>query len=308
MFNPEEPNFEKFPDWLTRIPPKMKCQVGKHMARKDIASDWPHHVEPALTDRAKVIFESPSGDRRSTVLVDHRIGPPTRYFGMSEDYAEVLELKRQNEERQQLRLLAMDPMSHVRDHNELVRGISGTNPGVHHGFWSSPSGRPYMAGLGSFLTAARLAEQLGGKNPYAYALGNPISYVDPDGTRPEKGHGKKCPPGWKLVSVTCYGKADPGHPKSDASAAYACNKNCGGKDRKGQTGDCAIDQRPGHRVCEPGQTVTIAYPGQAPGTIKTKCIVCDSGQGHSGIDVYVNVTDSDCGKYFDQTTYCVKCS
>ena len=49
MFNPEEPNIDKFPIWLTQIPPKLKCQVGKHMARNDVALT-------ALTERAKVIF------------------------------------------------------------------------------------------------------------------------------------------------------------------------------------------------------------------------------------------------------------
>ena len=44
-------------------------------------------------------------------------------------------------------------------------------------------GRPYMAGTARFLTAARLAEQLGGEPPYAYALNNPVTYVDPDGNQ-----------------------------------------------------------------------------------------------------------------------------
>lgn len=44
--------------------------------------------------------------------------------------------------------------------------------------------RPYMAGLGRFLTEARLAERLGGEQPYGYAMNNPTTYTDPSGLTP----------------------------------------------------------------------------------------------------------------------------
>ncbi len=188
VVNPEEPNLDKFPNWLTQIPPKLKCKVGKHMARNDISSEWPHSMVPALTERAKVVFRSPDGQKQSQVLVDHRIGPPSRYIGMSEDYAEILEYKREYEERHQQFLSAMDPKSHIpkhiRDHDELVKRASAPYPVPNSGSLPSPLGRPYMAGLGRFLTAARLAEYLRGEEPYAYAMNNPITYVDPHGLSP----------------------------------------------------------------------------------------------------------------------------
>lgn len=57
------------------------------------------------------------------------------------------------------------------------------NPRVGH--------RPYMAGLGRFLTAARLAEQLKGEHLYAYAFNNPTIDTDPSGLNPQK---QKKPP------------------------------------------------------------------------------------------------------------------
>jgi hypothetical protein len=44
-----------------------------------------------------------------------------------------------------------------------------------------------MAGLGRFLTAARLAEQIAGEHPYGYAFNNPIDYTDPTGLQPQQG-------------------------------------------------------------------------------------------------------------------------
>ena len=191
LIRPEEPDLDKVPKWLTPIPPKMKCQVGKHMARNDISSDWPYSISPGLTERTKVVFNSPEGDRRSQVLVNHRIGPPTAYYGMSEEQAEVLELRRQNEERR-LRTLTpgfpdpKDPKS-IHEFNERNRLRILNGMGIaNHDRLQAMKGRPYMAGLGRFLTAARYADQLAGENPYGYAFSSPLTYVDPNGNSPVK--------------------------------------------------------------------------------------------------------------------------
>lgn len=225
LVNPDEPDLDKFPIWLTQIPPKLKCKVGQHMALNDISSAWPHHVEQSLTGRARVIFDSPQHENRSQVLVDHRIGPPTRYFGISENEAENLELKRTNEERmdatfgnpatvpEQLRA-AMDMMKNVRKTGtELQREMSQQ-------CIPKPLGRPYMAGLGRYLTAARLVESTTGRNPYSYALDNPVTYTDGSeiafvaaaGSARIRNHppdcskyGKTCKPVW----MTCYSDPEP---------------------------------------------------------------------------------------------------
>jgi hypothetical protein len=49
-----------------------------------------------------------------------------------------------------------------------------------------PLHRTYSPGMARFLTQTRLAEQRSGEHPYGYAFNNPITYVDPDGKRPQK--------------------------------------------------------------------------------------------------------------------------
>jgi hypothetical protein len=51
--------------------------------------------------------------------------------------------------------------------------------------------RFYMAGLGRFTTRVREQEWIAGENPYGYANGNPVTWIDPDGNRPLT---RFCPP------------------------------------------------------------------------------------------------------------------
>jgi hypothetical protein len=45
-------------------------------------------------------------------------------------------------------------------------------------------GRPYMPGLGRFITQAQLEMVMGGEHPYGYANNAPMMYADPTGERP----------------------------------------------------------------------------------------------------------------------------
>lgn len=218
LVNPEEPDIDKFPRWLPVLPPKLKSVVGRHMAESDISSDWAHSISPTLAGRTRVTFYSP--DRgRSEVIVPHRIGPPTPYFGMSENLAEMLELKRQNEERRNNSIpkemqAPMNPKQVV-DFNEKNRNRTGgsNRPPFFQPHLPKQPGRPYMAGLGRFLTAARLAEQIAGEHPYGYAFCNPTTYVDPSGLEP-------C--GQPQKSVTQIGLWPPCGPQEKAYCTQLC--------------------------------------------------------------------------------------
>jgi hypothetical protein len=94
--NPPEPDIDKFPLWLQPLPPKVKCQVGRHMARSDISSEWGLVLNPTVTGRARVNFQSPDGDRCELRLF-HPLGPPTRYSDLPDIIAENLAMRHRNE-------------------------------------------------------------------------------------------------------------------------------------------------------------------------------------------------------------------
>ena len=95
--NPPEPDTDKFPDWIPALPPKVKCQVGRHMARNDISSEWGLAVNPTITGKARVTFHSPEGDTWSELRLFHPLGPPTRYSHLPDCVAEALAMKMRNQ-------------------------------------------------------------------------------------------------------------------------------------------------------------------------------------------------------------------
>lgn len=212
LVNPEEPEIDKFPNRLPILPPKVKCQVGKHMARNDVSSEWSYSVEPTVTARARVTHWSPERDKRSDVVLRHEIGPPTRYSGLPEIIAENLAMKHRNQTgHYQLHGGSPHPASPPHDYDPRPPAIPAhkrSQIAQSRPFPTPPANltsghmRSYMAGLGRFLTGARLEQQLRGEHSYSYALDNPITYVDPSGMWPQPGGGSACASQKNIQSTT----------------------------------------------------------------------------------------------------------
>jgi hypothetical protein len=159
----EEPNYDKYPDWLAGAPVQLKVDVGRIMAREEIPDGSRWCLSPGPNGNSVLAFELPDGTRRGDWLLGHRF-PSRAPTGVQ-------------------RLQSLARASAGRPGGRGVptsappRGASGTAPAA----WPPIGRRHYMAGLGRFLTSARLAERLAGKAPYAYTLGNPVNYTDPEG-------------------------------------------------------------------------------------------------------------------------------
>lgn len=207
----EEPDFDKYPQWLSGANPKVKCEIGRHMALQDIPVGSRTHLENR-GDHAMLSFilpdESVRGPWRIPVpfakwLMEHTTGEVMRMNQMAKErqkkmMEEVDRMNRESKARQEAlmaqalgRPLPTVPSWQAETQQPHVPGIP-SEPSVGPPFPGGvPGRRPYMAGLGRFLTEARLAERLGGEHPYAYAMNNPTTYTDPSGRWPTY---VNCPP------------------------------------------------------------------------------------------------------------------
>lgn len=152
-----EPDFDKYPQWLEGAKPKMKCEVGRIMAREVIPDGSRWAITPGPLDTCLLSFELPDG----TVKGPWTVGHSHNFTDNSALVQRIIAINHQNKERQ---------MKH-----QHTNGLPNL-PGQPRRF--------YMAGMGRFLTRVREAEWIGGEHPYAYAMNNPVTYTDPSGLAP----------------------------------------------------------------------------------------------------------------------------
>lgn len=173
----EEPNFDKYPQWIQGAPVRLKTEIGRVMAREEIPDESRWNLSHGPDSRSILSFECPDGKTVGPWILDYPYP-----FDRASDALRLMEINRVNRQR----LISQMPQGF------------GNVPG-HCGMPRHQGHRHYMAGLGRFLTQARLDAQLRGEHPYSYALNNPVTYSDPSGEEPDcirRSHIKKipCPP------------------------------------------------------------------------------------------------------------------
>jgi len=233
----EEPDFDKWPDWISGASPRVKCQIGRVMALNDIPDESTWSLSCHRITGADVSFQLTDG----TILGPWRISTPYSVWHLHQ----MKELDKMNKEASGRHTKLMEEVmqrnKENREKQQAAHTLAIGRPVVPHpnvpgqlqhpqppGMPTMPAPglpfpgripgrRPYMAGLGRFLTEARLAERLAGEHPYAYALNNPTTYIDPEGLQPQGRPGPPFNPGfWNKPGVieenNCYNYAcnDPG--------------------------------------------------------------------------------------------------
>jgi RHS repeat-associated protein len=159
----EEPNFDKYPEWIHGVPVRLKVDVGRIMARESIPAESRWSLSCGPDGQTLLGFELPGGMTCGPWELDYPYP-----FDRTSEALRLMAINRLNRER----LMSLTPQ---------VVGHSPANSGVP----SYNHRRHYMAGLGRFLTQARLEEQLRGEHAYGYALNNPVTMTDPSGLYPK---------------------------------------------------------------------------------------------------------------------------
>lgn len=157
----QEPDFDKFPQWIEGASALFKCDVGRLMAREKIPNESNWILSPGTANTTSVSFKLPSGETLGTWTLDY----PYPNSPNADRRREINEINRQNRERQMKQTKqATSPLDNM--------------PGQPRRF--------YMAGTGRFLTRVREEEWLSGESAYGYAMDNPLTYVDPSGNAPQR--------------------------------------------------------------------------------------------------------------------------
>ncbi|KAA0228141.1 hypothetical protein FCG40_02550 [Fimbriimonadia bacterium ATM] len=185
----EEPNFDKWPDWIPGANVRSKCQIGRVMALHDIPDDSTWSLSCDRISGARLTFQLSDG----SILGPWHVSTPYNAWNLHQ----MKELDKMNREASNRHSnLIQDAINRNRENEErrqatidaTTRQATPNSPATprvpSHGLpfpTHIPGRRPYMAGLGRFLTEARLAERLAGEHPYGYALNSPTTYTDPTG-------------------------------------------------------------------------------------------------------------------------------
>lgn len=172
--DPGQPATDHRPDWFQGCTSKFKDEVGRLMAKEDIAplSQWALRFGDLGSIEVTFTYK---GISRGPYLLKEKIRKSAHIATIEH----VMELNRRNQERQR---------------KMFSNAISSSLQGPRSAPWapSMPNNsgrRNYMAGLGLFTSRVREAEWYSGEPPYAYAMGNPINHLDSTGLAP-------CPGDW----------------------------------------------------------------------------------------------------------------
>jgi hypothetical protein len=189
---------DKMPDFLPGWPVRAKIEANKIRAKLRVGNNAPHRLSQNLSGAMQIEFLHPCGAWTSPVIVPHapyvpQLSAPHSALppGLRHLPPAVLNLLPETVRTQQPPKTGMHAMQTgvppvIPSQVPQLPAIPALPDMSASWFGASskpPYGRSYMAGVGLWLSEARLQEQLDlREHPYTYANNNPLSFVDPEGT------------------------------------------------------------------------------------------------------------------------------
>lgn len=197
----EAPNetyqLDKTPDFLPGWPVRAKIEANRIRAKLHMGNNAPHRLSQSFSGAMQIEFLHPCGAWTSPVMVPH--APYVPQFlspqealppGLRHLSPAVLNLLPEKVRTQQPPKMgvhaAQVPMTPVATPQVPQLPVIPALPDMSASWLGAsskpPYGRSYMAGVGLWLSEARLQEQLDlREHPYGYAENNPLANSDPTG-------------------------------------------------------------------------------------------------------------------------------
>lgn len=182
---------DKWPGWLEGLTPPQKAELGRAIARLDVAPEAEVDLRPGV-GATWACFGSDAAGWTEPVALPFRLpGAPPAY----EETRRIMETNEASRRRQEERMGTMAAVAPKLPGSPVPQGprIPGPPaPPMPKIPWPptpfvppAPGRRAYSTGLGRWITQVRMEQMLAGESAYGYANGNPMTYTDPSGRYPQ---------------------------------------------------------------------------------------------------------------------------
>ena len=185
---PEECFADKYPQCFAGLPVQAKLEIGRIMAKRGLPAGTECRLSSSPVGNVRIEFCDKAGTWTGPIPLHYA---PCLPHDISARVRPMPERQSHMKQPTTFTPQSRTPPSVSSPALPSFPSLPSITPHLP-GTGLSASRRHYNTGTALFLTRVRLWEQIGGEHPYAYAMNNPTTYIDPEGDKPKKPpHGKK---------------------------------------------------------------------------------------------------------------------